>query len=117
MRVPLGLATLAAACAGSAPPAAVEVRPADCRAVDSAAGQWRAAIFLDGVRVGDHLAARREQVEPETFELTDPEPPRLAALRPETIDLLQFTRGPDAETALGLCPGYVGWLVTTKPPR
>jgi hypothetical protein len=110
------MAMLTAACAGSAPPA-VQAGPADCRAVDSAAGHWLATIFIDGVRVGDHLAARLEQIEPETFELTDPEPPRLAALRPETIDLLQFSRGPDAERALGLCPGYVAWLLTTKPAR
>ncbi len=118
MRTPLALAaTLAAACAGSARQSAVQPAPANCRPVDSAAGLWRATIFIDGTRVGDHLAVRREQVEPESFELTDPEPPGLAALRPEAIDLLQFSRGPEVETTLGLCPGYVAWLITTKRSR
>ncbi len=118
MRAPLTVAaTLAAACAGSARQAVVRAGPANCRAVDSAAGQWRAAIFIDGTRVGDHLGARLERALPESFELTDPEPPGFAALRPDAIDLLQFSRGAGVETAMGLCPGYVAWLITTKRPR
>ena len=108
----------AGACGAPARPALVPT-PAlvDCRLVDSAAGTWRAAVFIDGQRVGDHLRARREQVEPETFELGEAEPPLLAALGPERIDLIQFTRGEEAEATLGLCPGYVAFLVTTKPLR
>lgn len=118
MRTPLLVAaTLASACAGSARQSVVGAVPANCRPVDSTVGLWRAAIFIDGTRVGDHLAARREQIEPESFELTDPEPPGFAVLWPEAIDLLQFSRGTEVESALGLCPGYVAWLITTKRPR
>ncbi len=92
-------------------------RPIECRSVDSVAGRWRVTIFLNGARIGDHLLARREPSEPEVFELTDPEPPGLAALRPEAVDLVQFSRGDETETTFGLCPGYVAFLVTTKLGR
>ncbi len=104
------------ACAtpGRAAPS-VTPAPADhCQPADSLRGAWRATVFIDGKRVGDHLRARREQVEPETFELSDVEPPTLAALRPEAVDLLQFSRGLEAENTFGLCSGYVAFLVTTK---
>lgn len=88
--------------------------PADCRRVDSLAGAWRMTVFIDGRRVGDHLTARREQRAPESFELTGAEPPALASLRPDEFDLIQFSRGNEAESTFGLCPGYVAFLVTTR---
>ncbi len=103
------------ACATPGGPApSVTPAPDRCEPVDSLRGAWRATVFIDGRRVGDHLRARREPVEPETFELTDAEPPTLAALRPEAVDLLQFSRGKEAENTFGLCSGYVAFLVTTK---
>lgn len=91
--------------------------PVGCQSVDSVAGRWRATIFIDGARIGDHLIARRESSEPDGFALIDAEPAGLAALRPEAIDLLQFSRGGEAETQLSLCPGYVAFLVSTKSGR
>lgn len=115
----LGFAVaLIGACAGPGRPAlSVAPGPVDCQPVDSVGGFWRVTVFIDGKRVGDHLRARREQLDPETFELSDAEPPALASLPPEAVDLLQFSRGEDAETTVGLCPGYVALLVTTKRPR
>lgn len=120
MRGTTGLLTLivAAACA-TQPGVQLTAKPAPtgCRTVDSLSGVWLAAVFVDGTRVGDHLPARRDQVEPETFDLTGPEPPGLASIRPEDLDLLQFSRGAEAERTLALCPGYLAILVTTKPRR
>lgn len=116
-RIALAAATIAGCAAAGRPPSPVASGPTACQPVDSGNGAWRLTVFVDGRRVGDHLAARRERVEPETFELSDPEPPGLASLRPDEFDLIQFSRGTEAEEALGLCPGYVALLVTTKRRR
>ncbi len=111
-------AVLLGACAAPGRSAlAVTAGSIDCRLVDSVGGVWRATVFIDGKRAGDHLRARREQLEPETFELSEADPPALASLRPDELDLLQFSRGEEAEHRVGLCPGYVAFLVTTKRPR
>lgn len=111
----LALAAVAiVACAGPGRPSAATPNPADCQRVDSLGGVWRMTVFIDTRRVGDHLTARREQPAPETFELTGAEPPALAALRPDQFDLIQFSRGNEAERTFGLCPGYVAFLVTTR---
>ena len=49
--------------------------------------------------------------------MSEADPPALASLRPDELDLLQFSRGEEAEHRVGLCPGYVAFLVTTKRPR
>lgn len=113
----IALAALTAACAS--PRAAPTPDPQDqapCPTADTTAGAWIASIFIDGEAVARRLPAKREQEFPETFALLGDDPPALASLAADRIDLIQFVRGADAEAEYRLCPGEVAMLITTRRP-
>ena len=105
---------VAAACASGQTAASPTPVTAPCPPSDSTANRWIASVFIDGKLIAANLPAKREQEFPETFALTGPEPAALAALAPEKIDLIQFSKGPDAEAEYQLCPGGVAFLITTR---
>jgi hypothetical protein len=111
----VGLFLLIACGPGSAPGS--NPTPVPCAVTDTAAGHRIASVFLDGRRIAAGLPARLVQAFPETFELEVDDPPALAAVPVERIDLIQFQRGLDAEREYQLCPGGVAYLITTKPGR
>jgi hypothetical protein len=71
-------------------------------------------VFIDGKAVGGNLKVRREPGEPETYEIVDPEPTELEHLPVSKIDLIQYLKGPDAETKYRVCQGMVAIVITTK---
>jgi hypothetical protein len=83
---------------------------------DSASTARLATVYLDGRRIAVNVPARLESEAPESYQLDAPEPPELAKVPIDSIDLVEFVRGPEAERLHGLCPGVVGFLITTKRP-
>jgi hypothetical protein len=80
---------------------------------DSATARW-GQVFIDDKKIGALVKVKREGVAPETYEIVDSEPPALKALPVAKIDLIQYSRGGDAERRYGLCPGVVAIVITTK---
>lgn len=87
-----------------------------CRpAPDASGGRRWADVFVDGKPVARGVIVRLEQASPETYGFEGEEPVGLRAVPTDRIDLIQFLRGPEAESSYGICSGYVAVLVTTKP--
>lgn len=103
------------ACAAPARREAAAPKPAPCPPPTAVGDSLRSgSVLIDGRRVAERVPLRLEQLVPESYSIVGPEPPALAALPVERIDLIQFTSGPEAEARYGLCPGTVAILVTTR---
>jgi hypothetical protein len=86
-------------------------------AVAESAAERYGQVFIDGKKVGTAVKVKREGGDPETYEIVDSEPPQLRKLPVAKIDLIQYSRGPEAEKRYGLCPGVVAIVITTKKAR
>jgi len=112
--VPVAVLTTSGCASGSGP--VVAAAPRDCPAPVSQDQPSRfGSVFIDERPVARNVPVRRTNEFPETYELTDPEPPELAALPVTRIDLVQYLRGPEAEATYQLCPGTVAVRFVTKP--
>jgi hypothetical protein len=102
-------------CGSQARASSLGVKPVECPAAPDSTGSVRlVSVIVDGRLVATNVKAALERSDPESYQLESPEPPAVAAVSPESIDLIQFVRGPDAEREYHLCPGVVGFLMTTK---
>ena len=109
----LGLAAFVVTLAVVAEPATAQSARCPPTVPDSATERY-GQVIIDGKKVGSVVKVKREGTDPETFEIVDPEPPALKALPVAKIDLIQYSRGADAERQYGLCRGVVAIVITTK---
>jgi hypothetical protein len=109
-----GLVAAALALPVIARPSLAQSRPPCPPVVSDSATQRYGQVIIDGKKVGSPVKVKRENSDPETFEIVDPEPPALKALPVAKIDLIQYQRGAEAERRYGLCPGVVAIVITTK---
>ena len=106
-------AAIAAALLAIAAPARGQTGPCPRAVPDSATVRY-GQVFIDGKKVGAVVKVKRENADPETYEIVDPEPAALKALPVAKIDLIQYRRGAEAEQRYRLCPGVVAIVITTK---
>jgi hypothetical protein len=105
-------------CASRPGSGSATLAPASCPAAPDSTGPLRlATVFIDGRPLATNVRARLTSAFPESYELEPPEPAAVAAIPVQSIDLIQFVRGPEAELAYRLCPGAVAFLITTKRPE
>lgn len=114
-RAAVGLAVLAGCAAGARPDTGTGLE--DCPPPTGITDTLRfGSIVIDGVVAARGTPFRLESSDPPTYAVVGEEPPALARLPVERIELVQFVSDPQATRRYDRCPGIVVMIISTRRP-